>query len=288
MTADRPLLAVRRPLLAVDGDSLAHRAYHALPASIRDAEGRPANMVVGFANMLVAVWEAEQPRTAFVGFDSIGEPTYRHELLPGYQAGREFPEDLLFQLDRLPEFVGALGFAWAKAAGYEADDFLGAAAETEERAGGSVLVLTSDRDMCQLASERTTILMPTRGVRDLARVGPSDVRERFGVEPAEIPDFIALRGDTSDKIPGAAGVGPGRAAAVLKKYGSLESAHEAGGFPTQADALRAYRHIATLDKSAPLPPLPDREPAWADAAALVRDWGLNQLAERLTARVTAP
>ncbi len=273
-----------RPLLAVDGDSLAHRAYHALPRSISDADGRPANMIVGFANMLVSLWDAERPRTVFVGFDTIGEPTYRHELLPGYQAGRDFADDLLAQLDRLPELVGAFGFASAKEAGYEADDFLGAAVASEEAAGGEVLVVTSDRDMCQLASERTTILMPTRGVRELARVGPNEVRERFGVDPGQIPDFIALRGDQSDKIPGATGVGAGRAAAVLNRHGSLAEVLDSGGFPDQAERLRSYLEIATLQRDAPLPPLPDAEPDWARAAALVRGWGLNALAKRLDER----
>lgn len=270
-----------RPLLAVDGDSLAHRAYHALPRSIRGGDGKPANMLVGFTNMLVSVWESEQPRTVFVGFDSIGEPTYRHELLPEYQSGRDFPDDLLGQLNRLPEMVEALGFGWGKAAGYEADDFLAAAVQDEETRGGSILVLTSDRDMCQLASERTLLLMPRRGVSDLARVGPDEVRERFGVDPVQIPDFIALRGDTSDRIPGAPGVGPGRAAAVLQKHGSLETALAAGGFPDQADRLRDYLDIARLRPDAPMPPLPDAEPDWSRAAEVASAWGLGALAKRL-------
>jgi DNA polymerase I len=275
---------VSRPLMAVDGDSLAHRAFHALPRSIKDGDGKPANMIIGFANMLVSLWEAEQPRTVFVGWDTIGEPTYRHELLPGYQSGRDFPPELMYQLNRLPSLVEALGFQTAKAAGYEADDFLAAAARDEEARDGEVLVVTSDRDMTQLASERTILLMPRRGVSDIARVGLDEVRERFGVEPEQVPDFIALRGDTSDKIPGAPGVGPGRAAAILKKHGSLEASLEAGGFPNIAEDLRTYRRIATLDASAPLPPLEDRMPTWAEASALVRSWGLNQLADRLAAR----
>jgi DNA polymerase I len=273
-----------KPLLAVDGDSLAHRAYHALPRSIRGGDGKPANMLVGFTNMLVSVWEAEQPRTVFVGFDSIGYPTYRHELLPGYQSGRDFPEDLTNQLDRLPDMVGALGFGWGKEAGYEADDFLAAVVRDEEARGGSVLVLTSDRDMTQLASERTQLLMPRRGVSDLARVGPEEVRERFGVDPSQVPDFIALRGDTSDKIPGAAGVGPGRAAAVLQKHGSLAAALDAGGFPDQAEKLRQYLDIATLRADAPIPPLPDAQPDWRPAAEVAAGWGLNALAKRLADR----
>src|SRR5207344_1776139 len=115
------------PLLAIDGDSLAHRAYHALPRSIRGADGMPGNMIVGFTNMVASVWDVERPRTVFVGFDSIGSPTYRNELLPEYQSGRDFPPELTGQLDRLPELVEALGFSWAKAPGYEADDFLAAA-----------------------------------------------------------------------------------------------------------------------------------------------------------------
>jgi DNA polymerase-1 len=277
---------MRPALMAVDGDSLAHRAYHALPRSIRGADKQPANMLVGFANMLVSLWENERPRTIFVGWDSIGEPTYRHELLPGYQAGRDFPPELTNQLDRLPAFVEALGFTWAKVAGFEADDFLAAAVAAEESEGGTVLVVTSDRDMCQLASERTTLLMPRRGVSDLARVGPAEVREKFNVDPAQIPDLIALRGDTSDKIPGAPGVGPGRAATLLAKYGSLEAALEAGGFPTLADRLREYLEIATLRSEAPIPELPDAEPQWARAAELVSRWGLGALAGRLESRVS--
>jgi DNA polymerase-1 len=272
------------PLLAVDGDSFAHRAYHALPKQIRRAEGRPANMIVGFANMLVGLWELEQPRAVLVAFDSLETPTYRHEALPAYQSGREFPDDLLEQLNMLPDLVRALSFAVAKAPGFEADDFLGAIVKKEERARRRVLVATSDRDLFQLASERTTILQPTRGVSEITRVGPDEVRERYGVEPKQVPDFIALRGDPSDRIPGAKGVGAKTAASLLAQYGSLEAALAAGRFPAQAEELRLYRRIATLDASAPLPPLKDQTPAWAEASALADGWGLNQLSQRLAAR----
>ncbi|HEY7003267.1 MAG TPA: 5'-3' exonuclease [Gaiellaceae bacterium] len=273
-----------RPLLAVDGDNLAHRAYHALPSSIKDGKGKPANMIVGFANMLIRAWEAEQPRTVFVAFDTITEPTYRHELLPGYQAGRDFPRDLTDQLDRLPDLVEALGFPWAKQAGYEADDFLAAAVDSEEERKGNALVLTNDRDLFQLASKRTTILHPKRGVSELQRVGPEEVRERYGVEPEQVPDFIALRGDPSDRIPGAPGVGPGRAAAIIKKHGSLEAALAEGGFPTIADKLREYLRIASLQHDASVPDLPDVEPSWERAGALTENWGLAGLSKRLRER----
>jgi DNA polymerase-1 len=265
-------------LLAIDGDSLAHRAYHALPKTIRRAEGRPGNMLVGFSNMLLRLWENERPAAVLVGWDSLGSPTYRHELYAGYQAGREFDDELLEQLDLMPKLVGAFGFAVAKAAGYEADDFL-AAAVKEWR--GPVLVATSDRDAFQLASDRVTILQPTRGVSELARVGPAEVRERYGVEPEQVPDFIALRGDPSDRLPGARGVGPKTAAAVLREFGSLEDALAAGRFAAQAEELRLYRRMATLDASAPLPPLKDQTPHWAEASAFVKELGLNALAGRL-------
>ncbi|HSK14797.1 MAG TPA: 5'-3' exonuclease H3TH domain-containing protein [Gaiellaceae bacterium] len=273
-----------RPLLAVDGDNLAHRAFHALPSSIRDGDGRQANMIVGFANMLVSVWDAERPRTVFVGFDSVGFPTYRNELLPAYQSGRDFPAELTSQLDRLPELVGAFGFPWAKEAGFEADDFLAAAAHAEEERGGETLVLTNDRDLFQLATPLTTILRPRSGMKDLQRVGPAEVEEIYGIPPALVPDFVALRGDPSDRIPGAKGVGPGRAKGVLERHGSLDAALEAGGFPDEADALRDYLRIARVQHHAPVPDLPDAEPDWAVAGALVESWGLGNLAGRLLAR----
>jgi len=274
---------VTRPLLAIDGDSLAHRAYHALPKSIRRAHRRPAGALVGFANMLIRLWEAEQPRAVVVGWDSLGEPTYRTESFAGYQAGREFDDELLEQLDLLPQLTESFGFACGKAAGYEADDFLAAAAASEEARGGETVVVTSDRDAFQLASERTTILQPVRGVSQLARIGPAEVRERYGVEPAQVPDFIALRGDPSDRIPGARGVGEKTAADLLRQYASLEAALEDGRFAAQAEELRLYRRIATLDASAPLPSLNDQFPRWAEASSFAADLGLGRLAERLTA-----
>jgi DNA polymerase-1 len=174
-----------------------------------------------------------------------------------------------------------MGFAAAKGEGYEADDFLAAAVASEEARGGEALVATSDRDAFQLASDRTTILQPVRGVSELARIGPAEVVERYGVEPEQVPDFIALRGDPSDKLPGASGVGPKKAADVLREYGTLEAALDAGRFSAEAEDLRLYRRIAALDASAPLPPLEDQIPSWAEASALAGDWGLNALAERL-------
>jgi exodeoxyribonuclease III len=270
----------RRPLLVVDGDSFAHRSYHALPKIILRKDGRGGGAIVGFANFLLRLYEAERPRAVLVGWDTLDVPTDRHEKFPDYQSGREFDEALIEQLDVLPDFVAACGFANAKAPGYEADDFLAAAASKEQKRGGTVLVVSGDRDTFQLASERATILFPVRA-GEMARIGPAEVRERYGVDPHQVPDFIALRGDPSDKIPGARGVGPKGAADLLRRYGTLEEVLGAGRFPTQAEMLRLYKSIATMDASAPLPSLASQTPTWGKASDLTRAWGLNQLADRL-------
>src|SRR5205823_2212849 len=210
-------------LLVIDGDSFAHRAYHALPKSIRRRGDKGGGAIVGFANFLLRFYAEEQPRAVLVGWDTLDAPTYRHRALESYQSGRAFDRELVDQLEILPGFVAACGFAFAKAPGYEADDFLAAAVAAEECRGGLALVASGDRDAFQLASERTTILQPVRA-GEIARIGPAEVRERYGVEPQQVPDFIALRGDPSDKLPGAKGVGPKGAASLLKRYGSLEAA----------------------------------------------------------------
>jgi DNA polymerase-1 len=174
-----------------------------------------------------------------------------------------------------------MGFTAAKAPGYEADDFLAAAVAQEESRKGRTLVATSDRDAFQLVSERTTVLQPVKGVSELARIGPAEVLERYGVEPKQVPDFIALRGDPSDKLPGARGVGPKTAAAVIREHGSLDAALEAGRFSVEREDLLLYRRIATMDASAPLPSLTDQTPRWAEASTTAESWGLGNLAGRL-------
>jgi exodeoxyribonuclease III len=279
--------AASRPLLVIDGDSFTHRFYHALPKTILGRGGKPAGAIVGFANLLMRLYLAEKPRAVLVAWDTLDAPTYRHEKFAAYQSGREFADALLDQLDALPDFVAACGFASAKAAGYEADDFLAAAVAAEEKRGGTALVVSGDRDTFQLASDRTMILYPLRA-GEMARIGPDEVRERYGVDPKQVPDFIALRGDPSDKLPGASGIGPKSAATLLRSYGSLEKALAAGRFATQADSLRLYRSIATMDAKAPLPPIPDQTPDFRNAAALARAWDLNKLAERLDALAPKP
>lgn len=270
----------RRPLLVIDGDSFAHRAYHALPKTVRRAGNRGGGAIVGFTNYLIRLHEAEQPRAVVVGWDTLAEPNWRALEFAPYQGGRIFEDDIVEQLEVLPQMVSACGFVFGKASRFEADDFLATAVAMEEEAGGTALVATSDRDAYQLASARTTILAPIKG-GEIARIDPAGVRERYKVEPRQVPDFIALRGDPSDKIPGAKGVGEATAASLLQRYPDLEAMIADNRFPTQANDLRLYKRIATMVTDAPLEPIADAPPTWGKAAALARDWDLNNLADRL-------
>jgi len=274
-----------RPLLVVDGDNLAHRAYHSMPKSLVGTDGQPINAVVGFTNMLLHLWGAERPRAVFVGWDTLGVPTYRHRLWPTYQGGRQFDDAIVDQLRLLPELCAAFGFGWGKERGFEADDFLAAAAAAEARRGGTSLVLTNDRDSYQIASPSTTILSPKKGIRELARIGPPEVVAHFGVLPEQVPDYKALAGDPSDNIPGARGIGPKAAAALLLKHGTLDGVLEAwaatGTRLDERDRLLRFRDVARIrtDVAVVLPP--SAPPNWAEGAAYVRSRGAPRLAERV-------
>ncbi len=252
-----------------------------MPKSIRGSDGGPRNALIGFANFVTTLWDAERPDSVLVAWDTLEEATYRNESLESYQSGREFEPEIVEQLALLPAFCASFGFAVGKGAGYEADDFLAAAAASWH---GPVLVTTSDRDAYQLVSDRVTVLQPVRGVTELARIDPAGVRERYGVDPAQVPDFIALRGDPSDKIPGAPGIGAKKAADLLAQFGSLEVLLAAGRFEAIADDLRLYRRIATMDAEAPLPPLLDTPPTWGRAAEHAKELGMNAVAARLAER----
>jgi 5'-3' exonuclease len=277
------------PLLAIDGDSVGHRAYHAMP-EVEGAGGRPVGLLVGFANVLLATWRATEPRAVLVCLDARTH-SYRHELLPAYQGRRApFAADLVEQLDRLPDLTEAFGFAAAKAEPYEADDLLATAVLQEEARGGGALVVSGDRDMYQLVSEATTVLHPRpRGV--LERVDRAGVRERYGIEPGQVTSLIALRGDPSDAIPGARGIGQKTAADLLRRYGDLEGviAHAAELTPRQrlaveeqAGDLRRYLAVATMRRDAPMAVPDDATLAPERAAAWCREAGMPGLAARLT------
>ena len=280
-------MATRAPLLLIDGDSLTHRAYHG-SRPLQGAGGRPINALHGFAVMLLALVRTERPRAVLVCWDSLDVPTYRHRLWPAYQSGREFDPEIVEQLGRAPELVTAFGFAAAKAGGYEADDLLAAGARAEAGDGGTALVVTSDRDAYQLVTDRVTVLAPRSGAYAPDRIGPDEVVERYGVRPGQVPDFIALRGDPSDKLPGARGIGAKGAAELLGRYGSLAAIVEHAGElrPRQAEAVRdpqleTFKRIATMDADAPAPRPADAALDAAGAIAHLEQIGDTRLAERL-------
>jgi DNA polymerase-1 len=256
---------------------------------VEGANGRPINAMVGFSNILLVLIESEQPRAVLVCWDTLTEPTYRHRELPEYQAHRPpFDPEIVDQLERLPGLVEAFGFAAAKRGGYEADDLLASAASQEERAGGTASVVTSDRDAYQLASDAVTILAPQTGGKPPARIGPAEVVERYGVRPEQVPAFIALRGDPSDGIPGARGIGAMTAAELLQEHGDLDGVIAARETLTKrrseslADPrLALFLRVATMDRDAPVERPPDASLDTASAAAYAREIGAFRLAERL-------
>jgi DNA polymerase-1 len=280
--AEEAMTSAERPLLVVDGDSFAHRAYHGVPKSVQRAGGKGGNAILGFTNYLIRLVEAEAPRAVYVGWDKLSEDNWRAKELEGYQGGREFDDSIVDQLEVLPEMMDALGFQWGKGDAFEADDYIASAATMEAKRGGTALVASGDRDSFQLASDRITILHPVKA-GEIARIGPAEVVERYGVSPQQVPDFIALRGDPSDKIPGAKGVGAVTAASLLRKYPTLEEMLTDGKFEAQAEDLRLYKRIATMVRDVKIPVIKTAPPDWAGGADLARRWELNGLADRLAA-----
>jgi 5'-3' exonuclease len=278
------------PLLAVDAPSMLFRAYYALPSSIKGTNGEPVNALLGAANLILREVETHGPRAVVLCFGPDAAH-YRVELLPDYHADREeLPAELAPQWADSRDFFEAFGWTVASHESLEADDLLGTYARLEAEAGGRALLMTGDRDMFQCASERVTVLYVRTGVRGSEEVGPKEVQTRYGVAPELVPDFIALRGDPSDGIPGAKGVGEKTAAELLRRDGSLEAVLDGairetrprlrGELVEHRDDLLAYKQIATL-QDAGLERPPDRPTDWAAAAAAARDRGMNRLAERL-------
>jgi 5'-3' exonuclease len=282
------------PLLLVDAPYLLYRAFFGLPDKIKGADGRPVNALLGSVNSILAQ-AAERGARAVICCFGPDAATYRVELYPGYHAHRPpMPDDLAHQWRLAPDLYAALGWSIADTDDLEADDLLGAHARAEEAAGGEALILTGDRDLFQCATDATRVLLlGGRGKKGPEEIGPAEVRERYGVEPEQVPDFIALRGDPSDGLPGAKGIGEKRAADILRRHGSLEAALEqaaldgpdANSLARQADELRAFREIAALrpvEVERPADAPTDRAGGSAAAGPL----GMNRLAERLAAPPT--
>ena len=283
-----------KPLLAVDTPSALFRAFYALPDTITDSEGRPVNALLGALNMTLRVVADYQPRAVVLTFGPDAA-VYRQELYPPYHAARpEVPPDLDRQFAESKDFFEAFGWTVTRSEDHEADDVLHSYAQAEEAADGNVLLLTGDRDMYQCASEKTKILYLKTGTRGVEEVDPDEVRRRYGIDPEQVPDFIALRGDPSDGLPGGKGIGEKTAADLLKRHGNLEtaldnwskesSARVRGALKDQREELLSFKDIATL-RTVPVERPPDRETDIEGGARMATERGMTQLAKRLATPV---
>lgn len=291
------------PLLAADIPWLLYRSFFALPKSIADGEGRPVNALLGTVNALLNCIEAARPRCV-VACLGTEQAEYRVELYRPYHAHRDpMPSELAWQWQRAPELLRSLGWTVFDSDTLEADDVMFSYARLEEGRGGRALIVSGDRDMYGAVSEHVAVLELLKGGKT-AELGPAEVRERYGVEPQLVPDFIALRGDPSDGLPGAPGVGAKTAAELLRNYGSLERLLEAAAqlatkVPRSSEEmrprtaatlrehdaqLRDFKRIATLQQlDVALPG--DRDTDFAAGAVAARELGMRRLAERLEERV---
>jgi DNA polymerase-1 len=278
------------PLLAVDAPSLLFRAFYALPDSIKAPDGTPVNALLGATNLILREIERHGPRAVVLCFGPDAA-AYRVELYPAYHAERpEVPDGLAPQFADSRAFFGAFGWTVASHDSLEADDLLGSYAGAEAGAGGRALLLTGDRDMFQCAGTAVSVLYVRTGKQGAEEIGAKEVRGRYGIGPELVPDFIALRGDPSDGIPGAKGVGEKTAAELLRRHGSLEAVLDAavrerrpalrGALLGARDELLAFKDIATL-RDAGVERPPDAPIERAGAAAAARKRGMNRLAERL-------
>jgi 5'-3' exonuclease len=272
------------------------RAFYALPKTIVGPDRRPVNALLGAANLILREVEVHEPRAVVlcIGPDAAA---YRTELYPAYHAEREeaMPDELPHQLADSRPFFEAFGWTVTAAENLEADDLLGTYARLEDEAGGHALLLTGDRDMYQCAGPNVTVLYVRTGGKGAEEVGPAQVRERYGIDPELVPDFIALRGDPSDGLPGAKGVGPKTAAELLREHGSLEAILDSairerrpalrGALIEGREDLLVFKDIATL-REAKVERLPDRPTDWLGAAEAARERGMRKLAERLEGRVS--
>ncbi len=277
------------PLLVVDAPFVLYRSFYALPDSITGAEGKPVNALLGATNALLRIAADRRPRAIVLCFGAEAA-AYRTELYPAYHAHRpEVPEALAWQFEQGPAFFRRFGWTVENADALEADDLLGSLAAAETAGGGETLIVTGDRDMYQCVNDRVQVLYLKQGTSGFDTVDPAEVRTRYGIGPDLVPDFIALRGDPSDGLPGAPGIGPKTAAELLARHGSLEGAIAAAGterpkiaaaLTEHADELRAFHDIATL-RIVEMQRPPDRPTDLVEGAKAAREFGLNRLAERL-------
>lgn len=252
----------RRTFAVIDGNSLMHRAFHAVPPTMNAPDGRPTNAIFGFLNMFLKMIDAFNPDGVVVAFDK-GKPRVRMEMLPQYKAQRPpMDPDLHAQFPMIKELLGALNVPILQSEGWEGDDILGTMARLGEEAGCDMLLVTGDRDMYQLVTEHVNVVSTRKGLSDVAIMTPESVDDLYhGITPALVPDFYGLKGDTSDNIPGVPGIGPKKASALIAKYGSLDEviAHADEVKGKMGENLRAHiddallsRKVATIRTDAPV------------------------------------
>jgi 5'-3' exonuclease len=307
---------VAAPLLIADVPWLLYRSFFALPKSIVDAEGQPVNALLGTVNAMLSLIDSRLPAHGVRGVAACmgaEQADYRVRLYPAYHAHREpMPIGLRAQWGKAPALLESLGWTVATSPDLEADDVMFSFARVEEEGGGRALLLTGDRDLFGAVSERVAVAELAKGSED-AEIGPAQVIERYGVPPELVPDFIALRGDPSDGLPGAPGIGAKTAAQLLQRYGSLENvlqtaaslagtaalasraiSGEDGDMRPRAAAalreneelLRSFKHIATLQRIDVERP-PDAPTDFAGGARAAREMGMRRLAERLETLASA-
>jgi DNA polymerase-1 len=303
---------VSAQLLIADVPWLLYRSFFALPRSIVGADGQPVNALLGTVNAILTFYDARLPArpdgvVACMGAEQAG---YRVRLYPPYHAHRDpMPQELRAQWEQAPALLESLGWAYATSAELEADDVMFSHARAEEERGGRALLLTGDRDLFGAVSEHVAVAELLKGARH-AEIGPAEVRERYGVDPQQVPDFIALRGDPSDGLPGAPGLGAKTAAELLREHGSLEAVLSAAGADAEdsdaaavrastvmrpriaatlrenAKLLRAFKQIATLQRIDVDPPA-SATTDFAGGARMAGELGMRRLAERLENLATA-
>ena len=252
----------RRTFAVIDGNSLMHRAFHAVPPTMNAPDGRPTNAIFGFLNMFLKMIDAFNPDGVVVAFDK-GKPRVRMEMLPQYKAQRPpMDPDLHAQFPMIKELLTALNVPILQSEGWEGDDILGTMARLGEKAGCDMLLVTGDRDMYQLVTEHVNVVSTRKGLSDVAIMTPESVDDLYhGITPALVPDFYGLKGDTSDNIPGVPGIGPKKASALIAQYGSLDEviAHADEVKGKMGENLRAHiddallsRKVATIRTDAPV------------------------------------
>jgi DNA polymerase-1 len=280
---------VTGPLLLCDTPGLLYRGFFSVPDAVKGAEGRPVNAILGSVNQALWCVDKYRPRAVVMCFGQESAD-YRVEAFPDYHAARpEMPDDLAWQWSKAPELYRALGWAVVGHDSLEADDLMGSFAAVETEAGGRTLILTADRDMFQCVSDSVSVLQQKARQQGPSEVDVDGVREIYGIEPSQVPDFIALRGDPSDGLPGAKGIGAKTAADLLRRKGDLEhvilgavreSPSVRRALIEQAAELRTFRDIATL-RAVPVERPADAETDREGGAVVAEQMGLGALARRL-------